>query len=73
MTKHEEIITRLSPAAKAALTAVGTIRQGARLRPGVDSTVVNELGAHGLIGLGGGLSQTGTIVRQYLMDQALEF
>jgi len=73
MTKHDEIIARLTPAAKAALSAIGTNRQGATLRPRVDPTVVNELRAHDLIELDGGLSQTGTIVRQYLVDQSLEF
>lgn len=73
MTKHEQIIAALTPGAKAALTAVGTNRQGATLRPRTAATVVNELGARGLIGLGGGLSRTGTIVRQLLMDQELEF
>lgn len=73
MTRHEQILAALTPAARTALVAVGTNRQGATLRQDATSAVANELGARGLIGLDGGLSRTGTIVRQYLVDQELEF
>lgn len=61
----------LSPAARAALTNVGTSRQGATVPAGTDE-VFRELKDAGLIGPLGGLTMAGTIVRDRIQDEDLD-
>jgi hypothetical protein len=64
-------MTQMSEAAKKALINVGTNRQGAT----VDDVALNvwyEMYSAGLIGVGGGLTRKGTIVRERLMSAELE-
>lgn len=63
----------LSTGAIKALVAVGTCRQGAAVNSITDKVVVAELQAAGLIGVGLGLTRRGTIVRQRLVQDALDF
>lgn len=71
MTNAASIARKLTAEARTALINVGTNRQGAKVT-GTDVATELELNMAGLIGEGAGLTRTGTIVRQRLMDLALE-
>lgn len=62
----------LSPEARAALTNVGTSRQGATIPQGTQYRVVRELLDAGLIGVGLGLTMRGTILRDRIQDEDLD-
>lgn len=63
-------MTDLSTGARSALIATGTSRQGTRV-PGT-ARALTELREAGLAGLNNGLTQRGSIVRDRLMDEALD-
>lgn len=65
-------MSELSEAARTALMDVGTNRQGATIPTTTAVAVRRELGDAGLIGRTCGLTRKGTIVRERLMDAALE-
>lgn len=60
---------RLSRAAEKALINAGTNRQGARVDPRTPESALIELVNAGLIGPAYGLTRTGTIRRERLMDE----
>lgn len=66
------MIKQLTVAAQEALITAGTNRQGATISHITDRATVMELQLLGLIGEGRGLTRKGTIVRQRLMDAAME-
>jgi hypothetical protein len=73
MTNAASTASKLTAEARTALINVGTNRQGARvLQPGVSPATFVELVEWGLIGPNDGLTRAGAIVRQRLMDLALE-
>lgn len=61
----------LTPAARAALTNVGTSRQGARVWV-TDPAVLRELKEAGLIGPAWGLTMRGSIIRERIQDEDLD-
>jgi hypothetical protein len=62
----------LSPEALSALMTTGTNRQGAMVQLHPDSPVWEELFLAGMVGVGGGLTQTGSITRQKHADELLD-
>jgi hypothetical protein len=60
----------LSEAAKTALIDAGTNRVGAKV-PDVSMGTWVELKASGVIGVSGGLTNKGSVVRERLMDEKL--
>ena len=61
----------LSPEALSALMTTGTNRQGAMVHLHPDSPVWEELFLAGMVGVGGGLTQTGSITREKHADALL--
>lgn len=66
------MMVQLTKAAREALIAVGTRRQGATINTVTPGPVADELRNAGLIGPGNGLTRRGTIVRERLLDAALD-
>jgi hypothetical protein len=62
----------LSPEALSALMTTGTNRQGAMVQLHPDSTVWEELFLAGMVGVGGGLTQTGSVTRQRHADALMD-
>lgn len=63
-----EMLKNLTPAARSALLAAQSRRQGAKVT--ADPVVVTELFDLGLVGAGDGLTRTGTIAREKLLREA---
>lgn len=63
---------KLSGAAKTALINIGTLRQGATLRPGTAEDVRLELADAGLVGRVNGLTRAGSIERQRLVSEGID-
>jgi hypothetical protein len=71
--KHnEEDHMEITTAGATALVDCGTNRQGTPIPACTATEVRQELERAGLIGPGGGLTRTGTVYRQRLMDEVLE-
>lgn len=64
------MLKNLTPAARSALLAAQSRRQGAKVT--ADPVVVTELFDLGLVAKGDGLTRKGTIAREKLQAQALE-
>lgn len=62
----------LSAAARSALLAIGTNRQGAVIAPGTPSGASLELRAAGYTGPDNGLTRAGSIARQRLNERLME-
>lgn len=61
---------QMSQSAERALINVGTNRQGATVQ--ADPDTLAELSARGLVGRSGGLTRSGTIKRQVLVNRVLD-
>lgn len=72
MTNAASTAQKLTAEARIALVNVGTNRQGATIAHNTPAATVAELRSAGLIGFEMGLTRLGAIVRQRLMDLALE-
>lgn len=72
VTVETRAAQRLSAQARGALANVGTSRQGAVLSAGVSALVRTELSVAGMIGQGGGLTRTGSIMRDRIMTAMLD-
>lgn len=65
-----EMLKNLTPAARSALIAAESRRQGAKVT--ADAVVVTELFDLGLVAKGDGLTRKGTIAREKLIREAEE-